>query len=462
MVPGRKRGSWAILLLLALALPAAGQDTGSGDPPRPPGPGEPDEPALPPGLGEPAAADPAAEPESRRLAERLPAGLHGFAEARVGPRTQGDPAHSEAFTLAELRVQAEYARACKHLSVDVKGDLILDGVTDEVRTDLRRLLLTASPAEAWDLGVGRQTITWGTGDLLFINDLFPKDWQSFFAGRDEEYLKAPSDALRLGWFGSPLNVDLVYTPRFDVDRYIRGERFSYFDPRIQGLAGDAAPLAARLPDETFTDDELALRVHGGVGSYEFAGYAYRGFWKSPSGFDGSTAQATFPALDVFGASARGPMGPGIGNVEAGYYASRDDPHGTDALVGNSELRLLVGYELELAREFTGGFQVYLERLLDHARYLQSLPAGTPRDETRKVLTVRLTRLLRRQTVTASLFAYYSPSDRDGYLRPRLTYRWNDSWTLEAGANVFLGREEHTFFGQFENDTNVYVSARFSL
>ncbi len=60
--------------------------------------------------------------------------------------------------------------------------------------------------------LGRQILTWGTGDLVFINDLFPKDWVSFFIGRDVEYLKAPSDALKVSAFSSWANLDLVYTP----------------------------------------------------------------------------------------------------------------------------------------------------------------------------------------------------------------------------------------------------------
>ena len=50
------------------------------------------------------------------------------------------------------------------------------------------------------------------GDLLFINDLFPKDWVSFFVGRDDEYLKAPSDSLKASFFNELFNLDFVYTP----------------------------------------------------------------------------------------------------------------------------------------------------------------------------------------------------------------------------------------------------------
>ncbi len=66
--------------------------------------------------------------------------------------------------------------------------------------DLREASLVFSPSADTDVKVGRQILTWGTGDLVFINDLFPKDWVSFFIGRDVEYLKAPSDALKVSAF----------------------------------------------------------------------------------------------------------------------------------------------------------------------------------------------------------------------------------------------------------------------
>jgi hypothetical protein len=103
---------------------------------------------------------------------------------------------------------------------------------------------------------------------------------------------------------------------------------------------------------------------------------------------------------------------------------------------------------------------YLEHMLDHDRYLASLPGGAPRDENRHVLTTRVTKLLKSQTLIASIFIYYSPSDRDGYLRPKLVWKRSDHQIVEFGANLFFGRDNFTFFGQFENSSNVYGSIRF--
>jgi hypothetical protein len=67
-----------------------------------------------------------------------------------------------------------------------------------------------------------------------------------------------------------------------------------------------------------------------------------------------------------------------------------------------------------------------------------------------------------QNLVLSLFAYYSPSDNDAYLRPHVRYKINDHWMVEAGGNLFQGAWNQTFFGQFENNSNVYAGVRFSF
>ena len=118
---------------------------------------------------------------------------------------------------------------------------------------------------------------------------------------------------------------------------------------------------------------------------------------------------------------------------------------------------------ELAHGLTAGMQYYFEAMMGHDEYLSTLPSGgTARDEVRHVVTARLSKLLLEQRLRLSLFAFYSPSDSDAYLRPSASYAIDDSWTAAVGANVFVGRDQHTFFGQFENDSNVFLSLRMSF
>jgi len=67
-----------------------------------------------------------------------------------------------------------------------------------------------------------------------------------------------------------------------------------------------------------------------------------------------------------------------------------------------------------------------------------------------------------QNLTLSFFAYYSPSDRDAYLRPKVTFKASDSLRWELGGNVFIGRDDHTFFGQFEGSNNIYLAVRWGF
>ncbi len=433
-------------------------------------------PALPPGLNggtddsggapplpEGLSGEPPADGEETGIEKEPFLTLHGFWDTRAGMRYRDDPAQSKDLTLGESRLQLKTEKHWGAVSLDTAADTYFDAVDEEGHFDLRQLRLSWTPVDSVDVKIGRQVLTWGTGDMLFINDLFPKDWNSFFIGRDVEYLKAPSDAVRLGYYSDAVNVELVYTPRFNPDRYITGDRISFYNPMYGRTVGRDHEMGMREPDDWFDSDEWALRVYRNFGSTQVALYGYSGYWKSPGGQQLLPPRGLFPALNVYGASVRGTVGKGVASAEVGWYDSRRDRAGRDPFVNNSELRLLLGYEREVAKELTAGVQYYLEHMLDHADYARSLWFFLPeRDENRHVFTLRLTKLLMNQNLTLSFFGYFSPSDNDGYLRPQVAYKLSDDWSVDAGGNIFLGAWDTTFFGQFEDNSNVYAGMRWSF
>jgi len=427
------------------------------------------EPGLPAGLTDQPAASPTTKAPDPGF--QWPFDLSGFWEIRGGLRTQRDR-HQRDASIGETRVQLRMEKRFQPVTFKVTTDLLLDPVLDRHRVDLdrgqgfldlREASALLRPLPFMDVKLGRQILTWGTGDLLFINDLFPKDWNSFFIGRDTEYLKAPSDAVKVSLFSELANLDVVYVPAFDADRFIDGRRVSYWNSALDRRTGRDVVVRADRPNRWFRDDELALRVYKNVHGYELAGYGYYGFWKSPGGMDVVRNRATFPDLAVYGASVRGTVFKGIGNIEVGYYDSLDERDGDDALVRNSEFRFLIGYEQEVAEDLTAGLQYYWEWMVDHNAYERTLPPGVPgADELRQVITVRLKKLLLGQNLELGLFAYYSPSDDDAYLRPKVKYKIDDHWSVEVGANVFVGSHAHTFFGQFDRCTNIYTGLRYGF
>jgi len=392
-------------------------------------------------------------------AESFELPIHGFVEAAGGIRLENDPVQPKDATLGEGRVQLEYAHEWeKGPKIFVKADFLGDAIAEELSADLREGYFDYAPLTNLELRLGRQILTWGTGDFLFINDVFPKDYISFFIGRQPQYLKLPSDAAKVSVFLPSLSLDLVAIPSFTPDNVLTGESLSFYDPLSNQIRGMDAGFILTEPKRILGNTQIAGRLSAQVGSIEFALYGYKGFFLSPVGVKDPAARELFyPELAVYGASVRGPLLEGIGNLEVGYYDSLEDRAGTNPLVENSSIKYLLGYERQVWTDFTVGGQYYVEQMLQFRRFEASRPAdGAHRDEFRHLLTLRLTQLLWNQTVELSLFAFYSPSDEDYYLRPAVSYKITDQLTAVLGANIFGGRRPSTAFGQLDRNDNVYL------
>jgi hypothetical protein len=397
--------------------------------------------------------------------ESLPIEIHGFGEAALGVRVVDDPTMADDFVLAEARFRLDLAHYSDRADLLFKGDLVADAAAGEVEIDIRQVLIALRAAKWLDMRLGRQVLTWGTGDLIFINDLFPKDFVSFFIGRADEFLKAPSNSTKFTFYTPALDVDLVWTPIFTPDVAITGERLSFFDPRtgqIESAATLGEPLDPILPPKELGNGEFAGRLYRTISGYELAAYGYVGFTKIAAAFDTASDRPTYSRLDAFGGSARGNLAGGIGNLEGGYYYSVDDKSGDDPDVPNSDVRGLAGYEREIARNFTLGLQYWLVWIQDYDELVDNSPEPEfEPPEADHTFTVRLSWLLRQQTLLLSLFTFYSPSEDDAYLRPVIEYDWSDAVKLTLGGNVLLGPDK-SFFGQLENNTNVYARVRYSF
>ena len=406
--------------------------------------------------------------------------LNGSIDNRFGTRLSNQRYQRDT-SIAEIRLQTDIEYEGDVLTGKLVTDFIYDNVNRNTSQDfengdgyidLREANVEFRPNDFTDMKVGRQILTWGVGDLVFINDIFPKDWNSFFTGRNEIYLKAPSDAIKTSLFLDKANIDLVYMPRHDESRYIDGSRLSFFSQSLMSPSGKNDPIInAEERNDWFDEDEFADRIYKNIGSNELAAYYLNGFWKTPEGVNNS-GNYYFPELSVYGASLRSPALNGILSLETGYYNSKDDSNGDNNSIRNSEFRYLIGYEKELSHDFTAGIQYYSEIMQDYGKYKSSVPVnGIIKDRTRELYTVRLTKMLLQQKLTLSLFNYYSPTDQDGYIRPKATYKKTDNLQFEIGGNIFWGNESNlsngtdeqtTFFGQFEDNSNIYMGMKYSF
>jgi hypothetical protein len=389
--------------------------------------------------------------------------ISGFAEGAFGGRISDNSyLEDRNYTLNETRLQLQLAHSAGSADFYGSVDFIADNVIDDLtRSSIREAYTQFSIGSSVDAKIGRQILTWGTGDLLFINDVFPKDFVSFFTGREDQYLKHPSDAVKFGFFLPEVSIDLIVTSKFQADLLPDGRRLSYFDPLSGERTGLNTNASIRAPESKFGNSEIAARMYKYLGSFQVAGYWYRGFFNVPSGIDINQGSLYYPDLSTYGASIRGPFWSGIVSAEYGYYDSREDRSGSNPFIPNSQHKFLLGIERQVWTDFTLGIQYYGEIYDDYSTYMNNLPPGSiVFDKIRHLLTARLTQLVFYQNITLSLFGFYSPSDEDWHVRPNTSLKYSDQISLTAGANFFGGTKNHTLFGQFEDNNNIYARVRY--
>lgn len=398
--------------------------------------------------------------------------LGGFLQGLTGGRTDDDNPTATEFTAQEARLQLRMEHYGDAAEVFGRLDFVWDGAdTSKYDWELREGYLKFRVGSNMDFKVGRQIITWGTGDLIFINDVFAKDYRSFFIGRDDQYLKAPQTAVRWSWYNPLGALEVVYTPRFTPNRLPTGERLSYYYPFAGSIVGTGMGpqyyFDPPLPPAKFKNGEVATKFNHQFGYFNAAAYFYHGFYKNPAGAvplgDGNF-MPVYPRLNVYGASLRGQIYGGILWIEGGYFDSYDDRDGDNPLMPNSSLTGLFGYEKQIASNLTVNAQYQFDWMMDYGTYKaqQEFAGAYVRDEVRHLVTSRITKLLKQETVKLSGFVFYSPSDEDFYVRLATEYKYTDQVTLTAGANIFGGQYAATEFGQFQKNDNVYAKVTYGF
>lgn len=385
--------------------------------------------------------------------------LHGFLQGNYSLDTDSSNPDGGDFKWVEERLQIKLDASKEPFHLFIKTDALFDHIDEKGDLELREGYIDYT-ASKWDIRLGRQVITWGLGDLIFINDVFPKDYEAFFSGRPMEYLKKGIDGVKIGIYPSFASFELVIVPFFEPNNFPDPERFYMFDPMPM-----ITNREEKEPTSNLENTEVALRVYRDVAGFDASLYFYKGFFRQPWMRPNNPMKLTlfYPELSVYGTSLQGRALDGVLSLEVGYYDSRQDRKGTDPMIPNSQTRFLIGYQKQMWEDFTIGFQYYGEYMHDYSEYEKNLPSGFPKEKKlHQLTTLRLTQFLMHQTLKLSLFSFYSPSDGDYLLNPEIRYNFSDHVWAAIGGNIFGGGEEWSQFGQLDKNDNMYLQMRYEF
>ncbi|MFZ5895461.1 MAG: hypothetical protein ACOY0T_30675 [Myxococcota bacterium] len=387
--------------------------------------------------------------------------LNGFAQASYGvrawPTSACTPARVCRFTLGEERLQLKFqghTEGVVDAAFTAITDFVHDDVLGETRIDPRELYVELSRGPA-TLRMGRQVITWGTGDLFFVNDIFPKDWESFYLGRPFEYFKVASDGLRL--LLAPF--DAVLIPRFSPDGLPSSARFL----AVAG-AQPQLPVSGGPPPVAFRNMEAALRAYGSWQGWDGSLYLSKTFYRAPA-FQMNTPDELhmrYPRLIVFGGSLVGPLLGGVINFETGLWYSWSNRKGIRGDLPFTSVRSILGYAHPLWEEATLSVQLFGETILQYSAYRSSAMPGQPlRERVEPMASVRFTQTLLDQTLQLNLLAVYALSPSEGFVNATVRYSFNDAAWAELGTNLF-GGDEAGSMGMFRRDSSAFLNVRYAF
>jgi hypothetical protein len=381
----------------------------------------------------------------------------GFVQLHQAQRTQSlssgtsTPAHETMVTRLEAEILYEWRADA--LGVTFRGIGGYDGAISKDLSRVREAFVDYSlGALDLDLRIGRQVLTWGVSEFLYVNDIFPKNFDAFFTGSGIDRMKEPVDAIRAVNHSRNTDWELVVS-RARADTNPSPERF------FGSSATRGAIEADRLDDKV----DYALRAARHISGWDVAAYLsshrshQRRFFLESGVFSYDQ-----PRVRHLGASVTGNFASGLVWVEA---ALEDASQAQENVVSRysfvREAQFIAGYSRELGSSFSGSVQLNLEFPLKRDEYRRALAPGVdPVDSVLSTLHIRFEKRWRNDAVRAGSQLFLS-DEEDSHINPFAIWSFADGWSVEGGANFFDGAPE-TRYGAFRDDSNLYVLGRYSF
>ena len=95
------------------------------------------------------------------------------------------------------------------------------------------------------------------------------------------------------------------------------------------------------------------------------------------------------------------------------------------------------------------------------KYILDYEDGINENEFHNTATFLARYDMMRETLHLELFSYIGLSDGDALIRPKITYDFDDSFSLLFGANIFVG-DEGGQFGQYQDNSMIYAKIKYSF
>ena len=325
--------------------------------------------------------------------------------------------------------------------------------------------------ENFDIRIGKQQVVWGKADGVFITDVVSPLNLSEFLLPDFDEIRKGVIAAKIDYYAGNSTFEAILIPVFTPTERPPPGSIWYVQPDFP------APPTWDFSKEQITpsleNSEIFLKYTALTSAIDFELMGAYTWDDNPTlhvqkqfGLDTVTMQPGLLGLNITPEHHRLTIGGGsfsseikgvVLRGEAAYYNGKyfltEDPLQPDGNIQKDYLHYLLGLDFNLGPVMLSS-QFIQQTILDYDDNILN-------EKTENTMTFLARYNMLRETLHLELFSYIGLTNEDALIRPRVTYDFDDSFSILLGSNIFVGNEKGRF-GQYTDNSMVYMKLKYSF
>jgi hypothetical protein len=325
----------------------------------------------------------------------------------------------------------------------------------------------------FDLRVGKQQIVWGKADGVFITDIVSPLNLTEFLLPDFDEIRTGVISAKFDYYIGNGTFEAIFIPQFTPTVKPASNSIWYVQPDFP--ATPTFDWSKSTIHPSLENSELFLKYSAITSKVDFdimGGYTWddnpamhvqKHFGKDTTAMPptpiltGITITPQHHRLYVAGGSfsteIKGVIFRGEGAYYNGKYFQTEDPMAIDALIQKDYLNYVFGLDFSIGGVKLSG-QFIQKYILDHDEKMVE-------NKTNNMATVLARYDALRETLHFELFSYIGLTNEDALIRPKITYDYDDSFSILLGSNIFVG-DRGGQFGQYKDNSMVYAKIKYNF
>jgi hypothetical protein len=325
--------------------------------------------------------------------------------------------------------------------------------------------------ENFDIRIGKQQVVWGKADGVFITDVVSPLNLSEFLLPDFDEIRKGVIAAKIDYYVGNSTFEAILIPVFTPTERPPPGSIWYVQPDFP------APPTWDFSKEEITpsleNSEIFLKYTALTSAIDFELMGAYTWDDNPTlhiqkqfGFDTVTMQPGLLGLNITPEHHRLTIGGGsfsseikgvVLRGEAAYYNGKyfltEDPLQPDGNIQKDYLHYLVGLDFNIGPVMLSS-QFIQQTILDYDDNILN-------EKTENTMTFLARYDILRETLHLELFSYIGLTNEDALIRPKITYDFDDSFSILLGSNIFVG-DENGRFGQYGDNSMIYAKIKYNF